>query len=40
VKDFYAQFGFELVAEKDGHSQWQLDPGAYQPRTVYIAEKD
>jgi FkbH-like protein len=36
VKEFYAQFGFERVAEKDGHSYWQLDPEAYQPRTVYI----
>ncbi len=39
VKEFFAQFGFEKVAEKEGRSTWHLDPATYQPRTVFIAEE-
>lgn len=38
VKEFFAQFGFEKLAEKDGRIQWRLDPETYQPRTTRIRE--
>jgi FkbH-like protein len=38
VKEFFAQFGFEKVAERDGCTDWQLEAAAYQPHTVYITE--
>lgn len=38
VKEFYAQFGFENVAESNGCTRWQLDTAAYRPRQVYIKE--
>jgi FkbH-like protein len=37
VREFFAQFGFEMVAEKDNRVRWQLDPETYQPRTTYIS---
>ena len=40
VRDFYARFGFEKVAEADGHSHWRLDPAAYESPKVYITEFD
>jgi FkbH-like protein len=39
VKEFYAQFGFQMVSEKDGRSQWHLDPAAYRAREIFIREK-
>lgn len=36
VRDFFVQFGFEKVAEREGHSFWQADTAAYQPSTVFI----
>jgi len=39
VKEFYARFGFEKVAENKGRTVWHLDPAAYEPRTVYIREE-
>jgi FkbH-like protein len=38
VREFYAQFGFEKVAESNGCSHWQLDPAAYRPQSVCITE--
>jgi FkbH-like protein len=38
VKEFFAQFGFEKTEERDGRSQWRLDPQAYQPRATHIRE--
>ena len=38
VKEFFAQFGFQKIADQDGRTEWHLDPAAYQPRTVYIRE--
>ena len=39
VKDFYAQFGFELLQERDdGGTVWRLQVSLYQPREVYMAE--
>ena len=39
VKDFYSQFGFEKVGERDRSIEWHLDPAAYEPRNVHITER-
>jgi FkbH-like protein len=36
VQDFFAQFGFQKVTERDGHSFWQASTAAYQPATIFI----
>jgi FkbH-like protein len=36
VQDFFAQFGFEKVWEREGRTTWQADVAAYQPSTVFI----
>jgi FkbH-like protein len=41
VKDFYAQFGFQKVAEGEGgHTTWRLDVGDYRPATVFMRAVD
>ena len=40
VKEFFAQFGFEVVSEKDNRVGWRLDPETYQPQTTYISESN
>lgn len=36
VQDFFAQFGFEKVAEHEGRSFWRASAIAYQPATIFI----
>jgi FkbH-like protein len=36
VQDFFAQFGFEKVREREGRSTWQADVAAYEPSTVLM----
>ena len=40
VKEFYAQFGFEKIADTNGRTQWCLDPAVYRPGSVFITEKN
>jgi FkbH-like protein len=41
VKDFYAQFGFQKIAEADdGRSSWRLEVASYQPKTVFMRVSD
>jgi len=36
VHDFFAQFGFAQIAEKDGETQWALTTDSYRPSRVFI----
>jgi len=36
VKEFYARFGFGVVAEENGSTRWSLSTDAYQPLGVLI----
>jgi len=36
VRDFFAQFGFAQIAEKDGETQWALRTDSYRPSRVFI----
>jgi len=38
VKDFFAQFGFEVAAEDDQGTRWRLETSAYHPKATYVRE--
>jgi FkbH-like protein len=38
VRDFYRQFGFELIESDDSRQVWHLEVGRYESKPTFIAE--
>jgi FkbH-like protein len=36
VKEFFAQFGFEMASDEDGRTTWQMDVPSYRPLPVSV----